>query len=83
MLQEIGKNGKREHRHDSSTVFDPMTLEEEEETLDVLSDIEYTFFWSFVYYVVLRIENNSFRNLNILGSVLLSREGQCDRWQER
>ena len=25
------KNGKREHRHDSSTVFDAMTLEEEED----------------------------------------------------
>ena len=30
MMERLrGKNGKREHRHDLSTVFDAMTLEEE------------------------------------------------------
>ena len=37
MLQEIEKNGKREHRHDSSTVFDAMTLEEDMTLQDLVS----------------------------------------------
>ena len=28
MLQEIERNGKREHRHDSDTLFDAMALED-------------------------------------------------------